>query len=385
MVRATARADMLVGAWGTRKTHEEMRQSRRIFALRRRRPHARASFTVASCADAVERSHCMKRLIVPAILAIAVTLAVAGTGCAKRAVAKVNGETITEQEFYSKMEDAVGRQVLDRLILEHLIAQKAKEKSITVTDAELTKSLEDLKTRVGPDRWKEYLSMSGQSEASIKEDLKQNLLLSKLIVSDPELKQYYEQNKTRFDEPPQATYRRIIVKTKDEAAKLRQEIVSGKMDFAQAVKEKSDDPMLKERGGEIGPVSEGMGDPNVSKLLFTMKIGDVSEPVESTYPQGSYQLIQVLKRTEGKKFTFDQVRDRVLQAVMATKQAEISQLINDLRSGASVTIFMSRYESLAEQYQKAKEQKPPQIPAAPAPKESAPAQPTPPSGQSQSE
>lgn len=317
----------------------------------------------------------MKRLIVPAILAVAVTLVIAGTGCAKRAIAKVNGDTVTEEEFYSKMEDAVGRQVLDRLILEHLIAQKAKEKGVQVTDADLKQWFEGLKQRVGAQRLKEYMDQSGESEAAMKESQRTNLLLAKLIVSDADLKQYYEQNKTQFDEQPQATYRRIIVKSKDEAGKLRADIVAGKMDFAQAVKEKSDDPMLKSRGGEIGPVSAGMGDPNVSKLLFTLKIGDVSEPIESTYPQGSFQLIQVLKRTEGKKHAFDEVKDRVLEAVMATRQADVTKLINDLRSSATVTVFVPRYKSVAEQYEKLKEQKPPAIPTAPAPPSQPPAQP----------
>lgn len=317
----------------------------------------------------------MRRLIVPAILAVAVLLVVAGTGCAKRAIAKVNGDTITEEEFYSKMEDAVGRQVLERLVLEHLIAQKAKEKGVAVTDAELNKWFEDLKQRVGADRLKQYMEMSGETEASMKEGQRENMLVAKLVASDADLKQYYEQNKTQFDDRPQATYRRIIVKSKDEATKLRNEIVSGKLDFAQAIKDKSDDPMLKSRGGEIGPVSEGMGDANVTKVLFTLKIGDVSEPIESTMPAGSYQLIQVLKRTEGKKHTYDEVVSRVREAVMATRQAEVTKLIEDLRSSATVTVFVPRYQSVAEQYQKLKEQKPPEIPTTPAPPSQPPAQP----------
>jgi len=321
----------------------------------------------------------MKRLIAPVLLAIAVTLGTAPTGCAKRAVAKVNGDMITEQEFYGRLEDIAGRQVLDRLILEHLIAQKAKVKGIEVTDAEANQALETGKKQFGA-RWQEFLKMSGQSEDSIKHDLRQRLVLEKLLMSDNELKEYYEQNRTKFDDPPQATYRRIVLKNKQEADQVRQEIVSGKLDFAQAVKDKStDDPMSKQRGGEIGPVSEGAGDPNMSTLLFTVKIGEVSEPIPTTFPQGGYQLIEVLKRTEGKKRTFGEVRDRVRESLFAAKQAEVEKLISDLRADAMVTVFQPKYQSLAEQYAKLREQKPPQIPSAPTP--AAPKGPQQPPGQ----
>jgi len=305
----------------------------------------------------------MRRLVTPILLAIAVTLAAAPTGCAKRAVAKVNGDMITEQEFYSKLEDAGGRQVLDRLILEHLIAQKAKEKKVQVTEAELNQALNDVKQRVGADRWQEFIKSSGQSEDSIKNDLKQNLLLAKVLITEPELEKYYQENKTRFDEPAQAKYRRIILKSKEEADTVRQDIVAGKLDFAQAVKEKSEDAM-KSQGGEIGPVSEGFGDPSVAKLLFTLALNEVSEPIPSSYPQGSYQIIQVVQRTEGKKHALPEVRTRVMQSMLAMRQQELSKLLNDLRAGANITILRPRYQSLAEQYAKLKEQKPPEIPSA---------------------
>jgi len=321
----------------------------------------------------------MRRLVTPILLAIAVTLAAAPTGCAKRAIAKVNGDMITEQEFYSKLEDAGGRQVLDRLILEHLIAQKAKEKKVQVTEAELNQALNDVKQRVGADRWQEFIKSSGQSEDSIKNDLKQNLLLAKLLITEPELEKYYQENKTRFDEPAQAKYRRIILKSKEEADTVRQDIVAGKLDFAQAVKEKSEDAM-KSQGGEIGPVSEGFGDPNVAKLLFTLKLNEVSEPIPSSYPQGSYQIIQVVQRTEGKKHTLAEVRTRVMQSMLAMRQQELSKVLNDLRAGASITILRPRYQSLAEQYAKLKEQKPPEIPGVgPAPPSPTPPRPPAPS------
>jgi len=310
----------------------------------------------------------MKRVIAPVLLALAVTLAAAATGCAKRAVAKVDGDTITEEQFYSALQDAAGRQVLDRMILERLLELKAKEKGVTVTEVEITQAYDREKQRAGPEQWQEQMRASGRAEDAVKRDLRDTLLLGKLVVVEPELKRFYEENRTRFDEPPTATYRRIVVKSKAEAGKIRGDIIAGKVDFVQAVKEYSQDPApFKDRGGEVGPVTEGTADPKVAPLLFSLKAGEVSEPIEAAYPQGTYQIVQVVNRTEGKKSTYDQVQDQVLQAYIAMHRAEIAQFVNDLRSGASVTVFLPRYQSLAEQYQKLKEQKPPQIPTTPAP------------------
>jgi foldase protein PrsA len=328
----------------------------------------------------------MKRLIMPAMLAIALILAAAPVGCAKRAVAKVDGEAITEQEFVNKLEDTAGRQVLDRLILERLIEIKAKQKNVTVSDAEINRSLEGGKQRIGAANWKQYLDSTGQSEASIKHDLKINLMLRKLVTSEKQIKEYYDQNRTRFDVPPQVTYRRVILKDKAEAEAVRQQIVSGKLTLADAVREKSipEDP-LKQRGGEVGPLPEGVGDPNVIKVLPALKVGEISEPVEAAYPRGSFQLVELLNRTPGKQRSLEEVRDEVTQAYMAAHSAEVSQFINDLRANAKVTVFDPRFKGLAEQYAKLKERKPPAIsiprapsgprPGAAAPPATAPAHP----------
>ena len=323
----------------------------------------------------------MKRLFAPVLLAIAVALAAAPMGCAKRAVAKVNGDIITEQEFFEALEAAQGRQVLDRLVLERIMAQKAKEKGITVGDEEVNGPLQELKERMR-EQWDEFLRTSGQTAEGIKDELRRRILLVKLMLPEQEVKEFYEQNRTRFDEPTQAKYRRVILDSKSEAQRVREQIVSGKLDFAQAVEEKSIDPIGKRRGGEIGPVAQGGGDPGVAGLLFTLDIGEISEPVESVYPKGSYQIIEVLERTQGKQSTYEESKSGVREVMMQQRQREVGEYLNDLRTEASVTFFRSRYESLAEEYAKLKREKPPEIevpgaePAAPAkPRPAAPEKP----------
>lgn len=322
----------------------------------------------------------MKRLLAPIVMALAVTLAAATAGCAKRAVAKVNGTVITEQEFFDRLQAADGRQVLDRLILEALIAQKAKEKNLQVADAEVDKFLEDFKKQAGG-RWEEFLRMSGQTAEDIKRDVRDNLLVAKLVFPESELKKYWEESRDRFDEPATVTYRRIILPSKGEAEKVRSQIESGKLTFAEAVKTRSQDPLAQQRGGEVGPVREGFGDPALNQVLFSLPLNKVSEPIKATFPEGAYELVEVQARTEGKKVSFEDTRPRVIQALMAARQQEVAQFVNDLRANASVTVFSQRFQSLQEEYAKRKEQKPPQIPTTPSEKPQVtpakPEQPTP--------
>lgn len=311
----------------------------------------------------------MRRLSRLIMVAIAVMLAAVTTGCARRAVAKVNGDIITEREFFDRLQVAQGRQVLDRLILEKLVEQKAKQKKIEVTEAETNQFVQGLKRESG-DRWAEYLRAAGQTEEDVRRDVRDSMLIVKLIIPESEMKRYWERNRTRFDEPATVTYRRVVLGSKAEAEKVRGQIVSGKLTFAQAVKTLSKDPVTQEPGGEIGPIPQGYGDPDLDQTLFSIPLKQVSEPLPAAFAQDAYQLVEVGKRTAGRKVSFSEAESRVIRALTSTRQQEISDFLSDLRAEASVTILSQRYQSLAEQYARLKQQKPPKI-GAPAEKPAA--------------
>lgn len=83
----------------------------------------------------------------------------------------------------------------------------------------------------------------------------------------------------------------ILVKTKEDAEKIRQEIIAGK-DFATAAKEVSLCPSGK-NGGDLGYFGKGAMVPEFEKAAFSLPVGKVSEPVKTQF---GWHLIMVTEK-----------------------------------------------------------------------------------------
>lgn len=82
----------------------------------------------------------------------------------------------------------------------------------------------------------------------------------------------------------------VLVKTKDEAKKLREDINAGKISFEDAARQISLCPSGHE-GGDLGFFKRGVMVKPFEDAAFAMKeIGEVSEPVETQF---GWHLIQL--------------------------------------------------------------------------------------------
>lgn len=73
----------------------------------------------------------------------------------------------------------------------------------------------------------------------------------------------------------------LLVKTREEAEKLREEILAGKS-FAEAAKEVSLCPSGKQ-GGDLGFFGKGQMVPEFEKAAFSLPVGEVSEPIQTQF------------------------------------------------------------------------------------------------------
>ena len=80
----------------------------------------------------------------------------------------------------------------------------------------------------------------------------------------------------------------ILVKTKDEAEKLREEILNGK-EFEDVAALSSLCPSGAQ-GGDLGYFGKGMMVKPFEEACFSMNVGDLSEPVETQF---GWHLIQL--------------------------------------------------------------------------------------------
>ncbi|RMF00154.1 MAG: post-translocation molecular chaperone, partial [Chloroflexi bacterium] len=92
----------------------------------------------------------------------------------------------------------------------------------------------------------------------------------------------------------QANARHILVETEEEAKDVLARLEAGE-DFAALAKELSKDPGSAENGGELGFVPRGRFVQPVEEAVFSLPVGQLSEPIQSQF---GWHIIQVLAREE---------------------------------------------------------------------------------------
>lgn len=117
-------------------------------------------------------------------------------------VATVNGQPITRVQVVQELEKQNGKKTLDSLVTKTLILQEMEKKNITVTDAEVNaeiKKIEDALKQQGR-TLSDALAQQGLSQADLQEQLKIQKMIEKLFskdvaVTDAEVTKYIEDNK----------------------------------------------------------------------------------------------------------------------------------------------------------------------------------------------
>ncbi len=140
------------------------------------------------------------------------------------------------------------------------------------------------------------------------------------VVSEAELKEYYEKSKDRYlVKPESAHFRHILIKAAegagaDEIKKAQDKIVAiedalkGGIDFAEEAKKYSEDTTSAINGGDLGWTSRGQLVPEFEQAGYALSPGGVSEPVRSKY--GFHLLkLEELKPAEYKPLS--EVKDAV--------------------------------------------------------------------------
>jgi peptidyl-prolyl cis-trans isomerase D len=160
-------------------------------------------------------------------------------------------------------------------------------------------------------------------------------------VDDDTLKKLYEDQKSRFVSPEQRLASHILVKVDKNAdadaqkaalAKaegIAKEAKSGK-DFAALAKADSDDLGSKAQGGDLGWLEKGVTDPAFESALFSMKKGDISDPVKS---EEGYHIIDLRDVRPEKVKPFEEVKNELsskyLEGERERQYSDISGKLTD--------------------------------------------------------
>jgi hypothetical protein len=256
------------------------------------------------------------------------------------AAATVNGKAIKLEEVervikqqgqgqevrFSPLELAQARlQVLQNLIQDEVLFQKAEKEGVVPNDDEVNTEFNRLKTQSGKsqEQWEKDLQAVNENEASLREKVKKQLAVKKLEdritgkvepPKDSEIQAFYDGNKEAFVKKKGVKLAAIVIdpndsgegdvtKTEADAVRVGNEIIAqlrtSPETFGQIAREKSED-QSRLQGGELGYISEEeMKQTFPPNLIATLM--NPQTPIGQIIPtpiQGRFYILKIQERSD---------------------------------------------------------------------------------------
>lgn len=321
----------------------------------------------------------MKKPILLLIL-MALAFGLAGNEIVDRIMAKVGGEIILMSDIQRQMlqmraagipqEQISPPEVLQELIEQKLILQKAKELDIKLNEERISQYAESyikqVKSRYpSEDAFKKELAESKTSEGelleyyinvlreqALTEQLVERFVTSRAVVTEAEMRLFYEEHKDSLAVKPVTWETAMIMReinASEDAIQARLDsinaihtrIMNGE-DFAEVARSDSDCPS-KARGGDLGFFNRGMMVKPFEDAAFSLNVGEVSDVVRTEF---GFHIIKVEEKRG------NEVRARhILKIIQPTAQDSLDtweQMENirlQIQAGEPVSNLAKQYSA----------------------------------------
>ncbi|RIW29850.1 peptidylprolyl isomerase [Bacillus salacetis] len=250
--------------------------------------------------------------------------------------AAVGKETISRESWMYEMEQRYGKEVLRELINHKVMRQLAEKYDIKVTDEELDKEITLIKSI-----YNSYDKDLMGSEAILKERVRTELLLEKIVtkdvdIPDKEIEKYYNENQDQYSIPEMFNLSQIVAETREEAEQMAKEVKDGS-NFQALAMERSIDDVSAVQGGNIGYIPAGShilsGD--AADVIQTLDKGELSKVVEL---EGKYYIFLLNDKLDPHDYSLKDVKDQIRRR-LAMEQVEKSMKPEDFWKELNVEWF----------------------------------------------
>ena len=286
---------------------------------------------------------CFDRLSMVRPLTGAVVLVAFLSGCGsappKDAAAKVNNKIVTFAELDRQYQSQFATppranddqttiqklEVLRTLIDNEIMLQRAEKLGLLATDTDVDAKFNELKAPYTQEEFQKQLKERNLTQEDLKAQLRRDLsilrlfnreITSKISISDQEISDFYNNNKSMFNLPEPTIHMAQIVVTKqadpnvrnlkqdkatsdDQAKKkiamIRRRIDSSE-DFGILAQSYSEDPTTTQNGGDLGFIPESALDkvsPEFRRLVLATPPGRITPMIPSAE---GYRIIKIISR-----------------------------------------------------------------------------------------
>lgn len=245
--------------------------------------------------------------------------------------------------------------MLQKMIERELLHQEAVKKKIKIISKEIDQVMD--KTEEHYDSRQAFLDdilKDGMTLETYRERLAYDMLINKMaaeryeqrkkVLSQKEIKNFYQENRQRFAQPESVKIGHILKKIPEDAD---QEWDNAKKDLRTLRKSKENFRFLAKKhsqcasakqGGDLGFYSRGQLYPPLENAAFKLKTNEISQPVESR--EGIHLIKLYERRPQGFIPDFEEIKDHV-ETIAKTDQAQriYQEYIEGLNKKARIHIF----------------------------------------------
>ena len=266
-------------------------------------------------------------------------------------------EQTTRPEQVAAAKEEVRKRLVDDMINELLIKDRADRLNISVTDSDVKDAIERLKGQYGittDEQFEQSLRSSGLTRADMEARLRETLVTQKVFarelrnrsdLTDAELRDRYNKEKESYRLPERAHLREIVV-LKPEGEAKQAEAKQRAVEIAEAARKPGTDFQnvastmsesgSREKGGDLGEVAKGDLVPELDKAVFNAPNGTILGPLET---KSAWHIILVEQRLPSEVPAFESIKDRLRRdATEATFQRDYDNYIAALRKDAFIQI-----------------------------------------------
>jgi parvulin-like peptidyl-prolyl isomerase len=252
-------------------------------------------------------------------------IAVGKTGVSKAEVRGEIGSIISEMGMTDEEAKTAIKSIIEKITEKYLIMEYGKEQGITVSGEELEVAVRGIKSDYPESGFNEMLLQRYIDINTWKEELRQDLLIKKVIskvlknipdVTFNEIIEYYESHKDEFARPRMIQLRQIVTRSREEAEEILQRLSEG-YQMAELAKEYSITPDA-EKGGVMGWIAKGQLEEEIEATVFTLPVGERSPIMSSPY---GYHIFEVLSVSDARVQNLLEVKADI-ESILASQKKE---------------------------------------------------------------
>lgn len=256
-------------------------------------------------------------------------------------VAIVNGEKIYLDEYSQRLNaqkdmlspdifpNALDKQklleeeILDSLITEKIVLQRARELKLSVSNDELDKKISNIRKNYGDNFFEQFRTHDIHYE-DWREELKKEMLMDKLIaadvyasisISENELEDFFHLHPNICRDEKSVRAMQIFVRDLAKAKTIRERLINDE-NFASVAAQESLGPEAS-RGGDLGLIEQRTMPAPIDQAIFQLQKGQISPIVKSAY---GYHIFKITEIYPAKTKTFSECRNNLTAALREYKE-----------------------------------------------------------------